>query len=145
MTPKKIAAFALGPVAGAALGFITLPLVTWFFSQEDVGRMAMLNVAIGFCTLLFTLGLDQAYIREFHETRSQPALFKTAFFASSKLFLTSSSTSAALSKILFINSSTFSDSVFKNTNSFEIKLEILMFFPLSRHLQARILHLYSVK
>ena len=79
MTPKKIAAFALGPVAGAALGFITLPLVTWFFSQEDVGRMAMLNVAIGFCTLLFTLGLDQAYIREFHETRSQPALFKTAF------------------------------------------------------------------
>jgi len=79
MTPKKIAAFALGPVAGAALGFITLPLVTWFFSQEDVGRMAMLQVAISFCTLLFTLGLDQAYVREFHETTSQPALFKTVF------------------------------------------------------------------
>ena len=79
MTPKKIAAFALGPVAGAALGFITLPLVTWFFSQEDVGRMAMLQVAISFCTLLFTLGLDQAYVREFHETKSQPALFKMAF------------------------------------------------------------------
>lgn len=80
MTPKKIAAFALGPVVGAALGFITLPLVTWFFSQEDVGRMAMLQVAVGFCTLLFTLGLDQAYVREFHETKSKPVLFKTTFF-----------------------------------------------------------------
>lgn len=79
MTPKKIAAFALGPVAGAALSFMTLPLVTWFFSQEDVGRMAMLQVAISFCTLLFTLGLDQAYVREFHETKSQPALFKIVF------------------------------------------------------------------
>ena len=79
MTPKKIAAFALGPVAGAALGFITLPLVTWFFSQEDVGRMAMLQIAISFCTLLFTLGLDQAYVREFHEAKSQPALFKMTF------------------------------------------------------------------
>ena len=79
MTPKKIAAFAFGPVVGAALGFITLPLVTWFFSQEDVGRMAMLQVAISFCTLLFTLGLDQAYVREFHETKSQSALFKTVF------------------------------------------------------------------
>lgn len=77
MHPKKIAAFAFGPIAGAALGFITLPLITWFFPQEDIGRMAMLQVVISFCTLLFSLGLDQAYVREFHETKSKPALFKT--------------------------------------------------------------------
>ncbi|WMS94883.1 oligosaccharide flippase family protein [Pseudoalteromonas sp. HL-AS2] len=78
MTPKKIAAFALGPLGGALLGFITLPIITWFFSQQDIGRLAMLTVVNGFCTLLFSLGLDQAYVREFHETKCKPALFKAA-------------------------------------------------------------------
>ena len=76
MTPKKIAAFALGPLGGALLGFITLPIITWYFSQEDIGRLAMLSVVISFSTLLFSLGLDQAYVREFHEVKSKPALLK---------------------------------------------------------------------
>ncbi|WP_373332390.1 oligosaccharide flippase family protein [Thiopseudomonas alkaliphila] len=76
MTPKQIAAFAIGPIGAAAISFITLPVITWFFSQEDVGRMSMLTVAISFSTLLFTLGLDQAYVREFHESKNKPALFK---------------------------------------------------------------------
>ena len=76
MNPKKIAAFALGPVAGAALSFVTLPIVTWFFSQEDIGRLAMMNVVISFSILLFSLGLDQAYVREFHEAKDKPALLK---------------------------------------------------------------------
>ncbi|PSJ40075.1 polysaccharide biosynthesis protein [Zobellella taiwanensis] len=78
MTPRKIAAFAIGPIGGALLGLITLPIITWFFSQEDVGRMAMLQVTIGFSTLLFSLGLDQAYVREFHEANDKPALLKRA-------------------------------------------------------------------
>ncbi|WP_332309514.1 lipopolysaccharide biosynthesis protein [Bisbaumannia pacifica] len=78
MTPKKIAAFAIGPISGALLGLISLPTITWFFSQEDVGRMAMLQVTIGFSTLLFSLGLDQAYVREFHEVTDKPSLLKRA-------------------------------------------------------------------
>ena len=88
MTPKKIAAFALGPLGSALLGFITLPIITWFFSQQDVGRLAMLNVVISFSTLLFSLGLDQAYVREFHETKSKPALFKTVILPGFILLLT---------------------------------------------------------
>jgi O-antigen/teichoic acid export membrane protein len=76
VTPRKIAAFAIGPIGSAMLGLITLPIITWFFSQEDVGRMAMLQVTIGFSTLLFSLGLDQAYVREFHEVDNKPALLK---------------------------------------------------------------------
>ncbi len=78
MTPRNVVAFAIGPVGGALLGMITLPIITWFFSQEDVGRMAMLQVTIGFSTLLFSLGLDQAYVREFHEVDDKPALLKRA-------------------------------------------------------------------
>lgn len=78
MTPRKIAAFAIGPIGSALLGLITLPIITWFFSQEDIGKMAMLQVTIGFSTLLFSLGLDQAYVREFHEVDHKPALLKRA-------------------------------------------------------------------
>lgn len=76
MTPRTIASFAIGPIGGALLGLVTLPIITWFFSQEDVGKMAMLQVLIGFSTLLFSLGLDQAYVREFHEVNDKPALLK---------------------------------------------------------------------
>nr|QLL91048.1 O antigen flippase [Plesiomonas shigelloides] len=89
MTPRKIAAFAIGPIGGALLSIITLPIITWFFSQEDVGRMAMLQVIVGFSTLLFSLGLDQAYVREFHEVDDKPALLKRALLPGlSILFVT---------------------------------------------------------
>ena len=80
MTPRKIATFAIGPIGGALLSLITLPIITWFFAQDDVGRIAMLQVIIGFSTLLFSLGLDQAYVREFHEVSDTPALLKQAVF-----------------------------------------------------------------
>jgi O-antigen/teichoic acid export membrane protein len=88
VTPKKIAAFAIGPIGGALLGLISLPIITWFFSQEDVGRMAMLQVTIGFSTLLFSLGLDQAYVREFHEVTDKPSLLKRALLPGLILLVT---------------------------------------------------------
>lgn len=78
MSPKQISAFAVGPIGGAVLGLISLPMITWFFSQEDVGRLAMLQVTLGFSILLFSLGLDQSFIREFHEAEDKPALLKQA-------------------------------------------------------------------
>lgn len=38
----------------------------------------MFQVAIGFSTLLFSLGLDQSYVRDFHEVDNKPALLKRA-------------------------------------------------------------------
>lgn len=38
----------------------------------------MLQVTLGFSTLLFSLGLDQAYVRDFHEAENKPALLKVA-------------------------------------------------------------------
>src|SRR5690554_5558832 len=78
MTPRKVAAFAIGPVGAAILSLISLPLIAWFFSQEDIGRMAMFQVTLSFSILLFSLGLDQSYVREFHEADSKPALLKRA-------------------------------------------------------------------
>ncbi|MDK9358886.1 lipopolysaccharide biosynthesis protein [Lelliottia sp. V106_10] len=76
MKASQILAFAVGPVANALLGLATLPLVAWLFTPEDVGRMSMLNVALSFCLLFCSLGLDQAYVREFHAETHRGALFK---------------------------------------------------------------------
>ncbi|ENW28496.1 lipopolysaccharide biosynthesis protein [Acinetobacter lwoffii] len=80
MNKKKLLGYALGPVGSGLLGFISLPIITWFYSVEDVGRISMLQVFMSFAVLLFCLGLDQAYVREYHEAKSKPALLKTVLF-----------------------------------------------------------------
>lgn len=77
MNARKIAYFSIGPIGGAILGFITLPIVAWFFTPEDIGRLTMLQVVISFSLLFFSLGLDQAYVREFYEVDDKPALLKS--------------------------------------------------------------------
>jgi len=76
MNSKKIASYAVGPIGASILGFITLPIITWFYSVEDVGRVSMLQVFTSFSVLLFCLGLDQAYIREYHSTTNKSLLLK---------------------------------------------------------------------
>ncbi|MBE0472076.1 MAG: oligosaccharide flippase family protein [Methyloprofundus sp.] len=79
MSPKKIIQFSVGPIGSAVLGLITLPIVAWLFSPEDIGRLTMLQVTVSFALLLFSLGLDQAYVREFHEVQDKPGLLKAVF------------------------------------------------------------------
>lgn len=87
MSPKKILHFAVGPIGGALFGFISLPIIAWAFSQKDVGKMALLNVVLSFGSLLFTLGLDQAYVRDFHDVENKSKLLKTAALPSLLLLL----------------------------------------------------------
>lgn len=111
MTPKKILLFALGPVGGALLGIISLPIIAWFFSQEDVGKMALLQVLLSFATLFFTLGLDQGYVREFHESLNKPQLLKTSVLPGFAVLLVSLMTcllfGSFLSELVFSIQSTF--------------------------------------
>ncbi len=78
MDRKKILGFSIGPIGAALASVITLPIITWFFSAEDVGRISMLQVVSSFAVIFFSLGLDQAYVREYHETDecSMPSLLK---------------------------------------------------------------------
>ncbi|WP_442801632.1 lipopolysaccharide biosynthesis protein [Serratia rubidaea] len=87
MNAKKISAFAVGPVGAALLGVITLPLMTWLYSTEDIGRIGILNIAISFVVLLFGLGLDQAYVRQYHEETVKPALLKLSLLPGLLLLL----------------------------------------------------------
>ena len=79
MNRRTIVGFSVGPIATAFFGLITVPAVAWVFTPEDVGRLNIANIAMSFSVLLFTLGLDQAYVREFHETSDHAALLRSCF------------------------------------------------------------------
>lgn len=77
MNKAKILSFAIGPIGSAILGFISLPILAWYFSAADIGRISMLQIVISFAVILCGLGLDQAYVREYHETKDKAALLRT--------------------------------------------------------------------
>lgn len=80
MNLKKIFSFALGPIGAAALGLITVPVLAWAFSMEDIGRLNVLNVTVSLALLICMLGLDQAYVRHYYETKNKAALLKACLW-----------------------------------------------------------------
>lgn len=75
MNYRSIFGFALGPIGIGVISLASLPVMTWVFPAEMIGKLSMLQVAIGFAIVSCCLGLDQAYGREYHETSDQARLF----------------------------------------------------------------------
>jgi O-antigen/teichoic acid export membrane protein len=73
---RNILGFAVGPIGAAILGAISLPATAWMFSAQDLGRIAMLQTVTSLLIILFGLGLDQSYLREYHQARNRPMLFR---------------------------------------------------------------------
>ncbi len=67
MDARKLVGFAIGPVVSGGLGVITLPVMAWTFPPADIGRLSMLQLLISLGVIIFSLGMDQAYVREYHE------------------------------------------------------------------------------
>lgn len=79
MNIRTVLAFALGPIVTAGLGLVTVPVIAWVFPPADVGRLNIVQIAVSFGVLLFNLGLDRAYVREYHEWSDRGALLKACF------------------------------------------------------------------
>lgn len=82
MEKKKIFYFALGPVLTGVLSSLSMPITAWLFQRDDVGRLAMLQIVCSFATLFFSLGLDQGFVREYHESKSKSSLLYVTFIPS---------------------------------------------------------------
>lgn len=80
MNKKKILAYAIGPVGSGIFSVATLPIITWFYNVDDVGRISMLQIFTSFAILFFCLGLDQSYVRAYHDSDNKPLLLKHAMF-----------------------------------------------------------------
>ena len=87
MNIKTVMAFAFGPIATAGLGLLTVPVIAWIFPPADVGRLNMVQISVSFGVLLFNLGLDRAYIREYHEWSDRGALLKACVMPGFALLL----------------------------------------------------------
>lgn len=77
MNTRKLLGYALGPLGSAAASALSLPLISWYFSADDIGRIVLLQTVASLILLVLGLGLDQAYIREYHSAPNKAGLFKT--------------------------------------------------------------------
>ncbi|WP_427870349.1 lipopolysaccharide biosynthesis protein [Leucobacter luti] len=77
MQKRKLVIFAVGPALSAALGLITLPLTAWIFEPDDIGRLNLLQTLIAVSMNLAFMGLDNAFVREFHEEDDRTSLYST--------------------------------------------------------------------
>ena len=79
MNIKNIVGFSVGPIGLAFLGLISVPMLTWMYPAEDIGRLNILQMVCSFGMMVFSLGLDQAYIREYHSSKNRNGLFLICF------------------------------------------------------------------
>ena len=81
MNAKKNPRLRIGPARKRAFGLLSLPLISWYFPAEDIGRIVLLQTIAGLSILLLGLGLDQSYIRDYYAVKDKAALFKSVFLS----------------------------------------------------------------
>lgn len=86
MNTRKLVSYAFGPLGSAVVGAVLLPLMSWIFSADDIGRVVLLQTVASLVLLTIGLGLDQAYIREYHQSAHPATLLKTIIILPFSLF-----------------------------------------------------------
>ncbi|MGI6790286.1 lipopolysaccharide biosynthesis protein [Aminivibrio sp.] len=77
---KRFFAFLSGPVLATGISFILVPVTTWLVVPSEFGKASLYTLAISFFSLFVYLGIDQAYVREYHESDDKQALLSNALF-----------------------------------------------------------------
>lgn len=76
---KRLALFSIGPIGSGIISAVSIPILTWLVNPEELGRAAMYTTAQNLISIALFLGLDQAYIREYHEQPIKSTLLSHAF------------------------------------------------------------------
>ncbi|PAE96539.1 oligosaccharide flippase family protein [Shouchella clausii] len=76
----KLLGFSIGPVIGALIAFITIPITTYFVNPDEYGKASMFMLAQTLVVTFIYLGLDQAYTREYHSQKDKMKLFQNVIF-----------------------------------------------------------------
>lgn len=89
MNIRKLFHYTFGPIGAGIFGILTLPILTWFFQKEEIGRFAYLQLLISLGMMFGSLGLHQALVREYYEYNDKFVLLKTILIDCLKIFLIS--------------------------------------------------------
>ena len=75
MTIKaKIFQYSIGPIGSALISLITLPIIAWFYTINDVAKFSIFQAVLLLYTLVFSFGLDQAFIRDYYDENNKNKL-----------------------------------------------------------------------
>ncbi len=77
---KKFIGFSLGPIIGAFISFITVPVTSYLVSADQFGLSNMFTLANNIITLIVVVGIDQAFVREYNETEDRKKLLFNSLF-----------------------------------------------------------------
>ncbi|WP_430603301.1 hypothetical protein IGJ02_000688 [Enterococcus sp. DIV0724b] len=75
---SKLIGFSLGPILGAAISFLTIPVTTYYINPAEFGKASMFSVIQYFLLSIIYLGIDQSYTREYHRDDNKIKIFQNA-------------------------------------------------------------------
>ena len=120
---KLLGGYSLGPAVGAIISFVTIPLITYFISPDEFGRVSMFSLATSLVELVIYLGLDQAYVKYFYELDKRDAFFNS--------MLPSVAFSILIGIIILIVNKPISLWLFDNANEFGLVVMLALYLPFS--------------
>lgn len=106
---SKLIGFSLGPMIGAIISFLTVPITTYFITPSEFGKASMFSVVQLFLLSIIFLGMDQAYTREYHNEKNKKKIFQNALFIPLVVAL-------FLQVVIFIFRDGFSNLLFSSPN-----------------------------
>ncbi|MEI2513221.1 lipopolysaccharide biosynthesis protein [Acinetobacter soli] len=87
MNIKTANIITLGSILGAGIGFFTIPIITWFFTQEDIGRFSLYQLALNLGMILISLDMHQSYVREYYDSENKAEILRNALIPGTIFFI----------------------------------------------------------
>jgi len=75
---RRLGTFSVGPIVGAAIGFITVPITTRLVQPDVYGQLSMFTTATSLASMFILLGVDQAYVRDYSAATDRKKLWYSA-------------------------------------------------------------------
>lgn len=76
MRLNRLAGFSAGPILSLLCSLAIVPAVAWLFAPADIGKLDFFMTACTVAGLLLSLGLDKAFLHEYHYSTSRSGLLK---------------------------------------------------------------------
>lgn len=73
-TLKKLFGFSLGPLVGMIISMITVPVTTYYIIPGETGKAAIFTTTRSVLLLFIYLGMDNSFIREYHDAKNKKSL-----------------------------------------------------------------------
>lgn len=75
---KRLLGFSMGPIFGAFISFIQIPVITAYINRAEYGKASLFSSLIITLPNYIYIGLDQAYTREYHQQKNKRMLLQQA-------------------------------------------------------------------